>query len=115
MESTTESTPLELKADLIFPSEKPEITNSNVITNRLSSKDLLNQQFIKTAHDYSNGIIPHKCDYKHSKFYTDMKASQESAMKKLIATTVTALLFMTTEIVGGTYSNSLAVITDAAH
>jgi Co/Zn/Cd efflux system component len=44
-----------------------------------------------------------------------MKASQESAMKKLIATTVTALLFMTTEIVGGTYSNALAVITDAAH
>ncbi len=44
-----------------------------------------------------------------------MKASQESAMKKLIATTVTALLFMATEIVGGTYSNSLAVITDAAH
>jgi hypothetical protein len=43
MESTTESTPLELKADRIFPSEKPEITNSNVITNRLSSKDLLNQ------------------------------------------------------------------------
>jgi Co/Zn/Cd efflux system component len=36
-------------------------------------------------------------------------------MKKLIATTVTALLFMITEIVGGTISNSLAVLTDAAH
>lgn len=36
-------------------------------------------------------------------------------MKKLTATTITALMFMTTELVGGTISNSLAVLTDAAH
>lgn len=36
-------------------------------------------------------------------------------MKKLTATTITALLFMSTEIYGGLLSNSLAVLADAAH
>lgn len=89
MTSTAESTPVQVKFDPVIPSEKPKKIDGNV--------------------------VPHSCDYKHSKFYTDQRASQDSAMKKLIATTVTALLFMITEIVGGVISNSLAVLTDAAH
>ncbi len=69
----------------------------------------------KTATKTHPNVIPHRCDYEHNKFYTDLKASQDSAMKKLIATTVTALLFTLTEIVGGVISNSLAVLTDATH
>ena len=60
-------------------------------------------------------ILPHRCDFKHSKYDTDQHASQKAAMKKLAATTVTALLFMSTEIYGGILSNSLAVLADAAH
>lgn len=37
------------------------------------------------------------------------------AMRKLILITVFALLFMTIEIIGGALSDSLAILTDAAH
>jgi len=36
-------------------------------------------------------------------------------MAKLITISMFATMFMCTELVGGTYSNSLAILTDAAH
>jgi zinc transporter 2 len=36
-------------------------------------------------------------------------------MTKLVTISIFATMFMSTELVGGTYSNSLAILTDAAH
>lgn len=44
-----------------------------------------------------------------------MDSSTRKAMISLIAATVFTLAFMCGEIVGGVLSNSLAIITDAAH
>jgi len=36
-------------------------------------------------------------------------------MKKLLLISITSIVFMSIEIVGGSLSSSLAIITDAAH
>lgn len=43
------------------------------------------------------------------------KQSKKSSLKKLIVVSVICLIFMSVEIVGGIISNSLAIMTDAAH
>lgn len=49
------------------------------------------------------------------KIKKDQVSSQTDAMKKLIIATVICILFMTVEVVGGIVSNSLAILSDAAH
>ena len=46
MTSTAESTPIKVEFDPVIPSEKSQKTKGN-------------------------NVIPHSCDYKHSKYYTD--------------------------------------------
>jgi Co/Zn/Cd efflux system component len=60
-------------------------------------------------------LVPHSCDYKTNTFYTSQLGSQNSAIKKLLACTMISFLFMITELIGGSLSNSLAIMTDAAH
>lgn len=45
----------------------------------------------------------------------EMQANNRAAMKKLVCVTILTLIFVTIEIIGGIWSNSIAVISDAAH
>jgi Co/Zn/Cd efflux system component len=45
----------------------------------------------------------------------EMAKSNRKAMKKLVCVTVLTLIFVTIEVIGGIWSNSIAVISDAAH
>lgn len=56
-----------------------------------------------------------ECSYTKGKFFRDQIAGQNRAMKKLTCVMFFALGFMTVEIIGGILSNSLSILTDAAH
>jgi zinc transporter 2 len=85
-----------VRDDPIIPSESPTKSSSKTI--KISPK-----------------VIPHSCEYKNHKFYKDQISSQRTAMAKLMTISMFAILFMLTELIGGAISNSLAILTDAAH
>lgn len=51
----------------------------------------------------------------HIYLIPDFEAEKRRAIKTLYSVSGVCLLFMTTEIVGGFFANSLAILTDAAH
>lgn len=89
------------------------------------SQDVVNEDPIITSENnvkspakivkISPKVIPHSCEYKNHKFYKDQISSQRTAMAKLMTISIFAILFMLTELIGGAISNSLAILTDAAH
>ena len=57
----------------------------------------------------------HRCALEHSEHYRQMQEKGISAAKKLLLVTGVSFVFMAVEAVGGVWSNSLAILTDAAH
>ena len=56
-----------------------------------------------------------KCCLDESEYIKQQKLESRQAMKKLLVVTFIAFFFMVGEIVGGYFSGSIAIITDAVH
>mmetsp|Transcript_39977 Transcript_39977/g.61178 ORF Transcript_39977/g.61178 Transcript_39977/m.61178 type:complete len:289 (-) Transcript_39977:627-1493(-) len=90
-----------------------------------SSKTLATRVSNKTYHSDSNRkdpfikkkarCYPHKCAFEHDQQFTKKKREAEAAMRKLLFVAIICFVFMICEIIGGLYSGSLAILTDAAH
>ncbi|XP_020578903.1 metal tolerance protein 1-like [Phalaenopsis equestris] len=55
------------------------------------------------------------CDFSDSKNSSKDARERSASMKKLLMAVVLCIIFMTVEVIGGIKSNSLAILTDAAH
>lgn len=53
------------------------------------------------------------CGFKHCD--ADTRAESRRVMRKLFIISISASIFMVIELVGGAWSGSLAIMTDAAH
>ena len=56
-----------------------------------------------------------RCALEHSVHFQKMQQKSIEAAKKLLLVTLISVLFMSLELVGGIMSNSIAILTDAAH
>ena len=55
------------------------------------------------------------CVLEHDPKFNEKLANSKMALKKLAIITVICFLFMVAEVIGGYLSNSVAIMTDAAH
>ncbi|KAL0926308.1 hypothetical protein M5K25_002524 [Dendrobium thyrsiflorum] len=55
------------------------------------------------------------CDFSDSKNSSKDAKERSASMRKLLMAVVLCIVFMTVEVIGGIKSNSLAILTDAAH
>lgn len=71
----------------------------------------------KVPYKYSkkNKIFTNKCAFENDRKFLAKIADGKKAMKKLFFVSCICFLFMGCEFAGGIISNSLAILTDAAH
>lgn len=55
------------------------------------------------------------CAFEHEENFVKKQIEGKKAMKKLVCTAIVCFCFMCCEVVGGYWSNSLAIMVDAAH
>ena len=57
----------------------------------------------------------HRWGLEYQAYYKEKEQAADRAFKKLVSVSIVSLVFCLTEAFGGYISNSLAVLTDAAH
>jgi len=60
-------------------------------------------------------VPDHRCVIEHSWWFKNKNATARRAVKKLVLVTMVCMVFCGIELVGGLWSDSLAILTDAAH
>ncbi|KAG0428166.1 hypothetical protein HPB47_024840 [Ixodes persulcatus] len=81
---------------------------------RFAATENSEEQVLREA-DFKDSSEDDQADTLHCHARTPARYSSKIAQRQLIASSLTCLTFMTAEIVGGYLSNSLAIMSDAAH
>ena len=90
---------------------KPLINNNEEIHSVESVKTIRKQRPLTSEKD----IYPHQCALEHSQYFKMKTFQSNRAIRKLILVSIVCFVFCGVETVGGLWSNSLAILTDAAH